>query len=223
MRLASVLAIVVVSTLTACSTTVDGTPTTGVVTQSSEQGLAALLPSSDEIADILRTPPLEVDRSYEVMPEWDITATDPSCMSAIANTVTTTYDGSGYLNVFGTVLQEAGGDELSYDIDPGVVEFGSPSDAIAFVERVADQWRGCTNATVTYQQDGATRTWLVAEPDEQDGVWATVSFEQPNVWACARAIGSRSTIVADVRACGYGLTEGAAEIAHNILSRVATV
>jgi hypothetical protein len=208
--------------LTGCTTTVTGSPTK-VVADSGQQGLDTLVPTADEVAAILRSPPLEADSMYDRMPEWDITTDNPNCLSAIANTVTATYADSGYLAVYGIVFQEASGDELGYDIDPAVVQFRSPADAQAQVARISAQWQSCGNAQVGYTEDGVVRTWLVAEAEERNGVWATVSSEQPDDWTCSRAIGSESDIVADVRACGYGLDEGAAEIAHNILGRVAKV
>lgn len=209
--------------ISGCTTTVDGTPTTVVAAAVEQQGLAALVPSPEEIAEILQAPPLLVDRTYEELSDWDISIDDPTCMSTIANTVVETYRDSNYVAVFGMVLNEADADDPSYDIDPAAVEFSNPGDAQAYVDRIAADWQSCANTSVTYTQNGATRQWMIHDAEEQDGVWATVSYEQPQDWACSRAIGAVSNIVADVRACGYGLDEGSAELAHNILSRVATV
>ena len=208
--------------VTGCTTMVTGTPTASHP-GTSEQGLAALVPTPDEVAEILQTPPLVVDRTYEAMTDWDISVDNPRCMSAVANTVSETYEGADYVDVFGMVLNEADADDPSYDIDPAAVQFSSPTAAQSYVDRIASDWRACADTSVSYTQNGETRQWQVHSPEEQDGVWATVSYEQPNEWACSRAIGAMADIVADVRSCGFGMDEGSAEIAQDILSRVATV
>lgn len=219
----AVLALVTACSLASCTTVVPGTATTASFAGADAQGLAALLPSADEIADILRTPPLALDHDYTTMPVWDISVADPTCMSAVANTVTAIYDGSRFVEVHGVVLQEAGEDALGYDIDPAAVRFGNPADAAAFVERISAQWQACTGTSVSYTEDGTVRTWQIGDVEERDGVWSTASVESPYGWTCARAVGSVSDVVADVRACGYELTEGADELAADILSRVAAV
>lgn len=211
----------------ACTTTVTGSPTTVTAAGVEQQGLAALVPTPEEVAEILHAPPLVVDRTYEDLTEWDISIDDPTCMSAIANTVVETYEGADYVDVFGMVLNEADADAdadaSSYDIDPAAVEFSSPAAARAYVERIAADWQTCADRSVTYTQNGEVRQWRIHSPEERDGVWATVSYELPEEWACSRAIGAMAEIVADVRSCGYGLDEGSAEIVQDILSRVATV
>lgn len=208
--------------VTGCTATVTGTPTASN-SRSSERGLAALVPTPEEVAEILQTPPLVVDRTYEQLTSWDISIDDPKCMSAIANTVVETYEGAGHVDVYGMVLHEADVEDPTYDIDPAAVEFSNAEAAQAYVDRIASDWRACADASVSYTQNGQTRQWQVHSPEEQDGVWATVSYEQPNDWACSRAVGAISNIVADVRSCGFGMDEGSAEVAQDILSRVATV
>lgn len=234
-----------VGLMTACATTVTGTPkaekaqagsgSTSASTPASsstnppaavpgsvaEQDLAGLLLPSEDIQAVMDAPDLAVDKTYDQMPPSTVGYIPEDCASAAYNTVETGYRDSPFTGTRGVVMQEpASAPQLLHVVDEGVVAFPDAAAATAYVSKTVGNWAHCAKNPFTAQRPEAVEHWNFGDVSENNGVNAIPKTAEGSGWTCSHAITSKANVVVDVAACGFTINDQAVTIVSRIRDKV---
>lgn len=138
------------------------------------------------------------------------------CLAVEANTMTEVFDGSGFREVRGAVLDA---DDESADLDQGVIEFDTPAAARAFVDRTVATWQRCAGTLLTVS-DEDPEPWLLSmqAPESDDGV-ELVRVRSDAGYVSTHAMRVVGDVVIDVRASHEGVSEHASALVNAISGR----
>lgn len=212
--LASLL--IMVATTAGCARTVDGAPRVAGASDPASSELDRMLLSDSQINAIMAATAMVTYRTYTGIPvQPGEVYSDPQCAVALFNTTVPAYRDSGYVTTRGKKISENVND-MTHDVDQAVVEFKNPSDAEKFVASATTAWHSCGGRTVTYTgTDRETYTWTIGIP-KAVGQIVAIKNDNTGGWGCAHAMTAKSTIVVDVDACGYSVTDEAIAIVRAI-------
>lgn len=162
--------------------------------------LPELLPTPVEARSAVDSPgllPLFTYRKPESLPSGALS--EPGCTGAIIPNAASSYGGSGHVGIYGRLSD----DLRTRRVSTGVAAFGSAEEARAFVENEVQRWTECSGRVLTITMNDRIQKWDVAQPARAYGVDVLMRREEgAPEYACARAVGSRSNIAADVLVCG---------------------
>lgn len=187
--------------LAGCASTVAGTARfaglgSDGATVSAAQ-LDGLFPDAGAVADLARTGPLGAPRTYSSPPAATAGPDSPSCTAAVL-------PGAGYpgsqTDVRGQSLTETSGKNPG-TVEMMVVRFDTDTDATSFVDGLWSSWGQCGGELVRFAGDDGN--WVLGAPRIAYGA-RTVgrAREGGQGFGCARAVGVRGNLVADVTDCG---------------------
>jgi hypothetical protein len=187
-------------------------------------GLPALLPSLDEIRDIMKSPDLVVSKTWTELevpdPAKNIYA-PAECLSAMIGGEAPTYEGSGFHAYFGLSQQDS-----AHAVDDAVATFDNAAAASAFVSKTVDQWRVCAGKKLAWAEPQEHRysLWALGEPVESGGVTTIrdVNGQNRTVATAVRAVAAKANVAVDIQVVVSGelSDEAATTIATRILDRI---
>jgi serine/threonine kinase PknH len=196
---------------------------------SATRPLDSILLSEAEINAIMGASDMKTAEGNRALkPSSMVEVSSRECMGALYPGLDQTYQGSAVEDVTWNVLEKPGGlnragDGNNHFVDQDVAAFPHNTDqALAFVQRSANQWKACTGQTVTVTYSGNLNyTWTVGNLTG-DAPTITQSYTQEggHGYACQRVLSAVSNIVIDVKACSDHITDEASRIANRIAANV---
>lgn len=187
------------------------------------------LPDNDELAQILgATRAMRGHDYYELfVPEAGAQISNPGCTTMLTPGMNTTYVSTSYQFVAGRWASDS--DAQGFDETRNstffAVSFPSVAEARAAVDAARSAWQTCSDVTMTqHESDGDVMTVMLGKPtDTERGVAVLNTIEGGEGWRCARALGSYSSVVADVNVCGDDATvEQATAVQEKIFQKIQT-
>jgi hypothetical protein len=210
--------------LTACASTVSGTP---VRARSSGQvdGLTAMLLSIEDIGAITGLTDLEITNAYDELLGF-LEFTPEECIGVPFNTIDKGYRDSRYQAISGMVMQPPE-PTLRDWVDEAVVQFATAADAHRFVTESAAKWRNCagTEVRAVPDEENGLQIWKIGDTSDIEvlpelrGLMVRTTRVDVAEPECAHAMTDRANIVIDVVVCGQNDVAEAETILERIANR----
>jgi serine/threonine kinase PknH len=189
----------------------ESTTTTATV---SPARLDTILLSTAQINTIMGASTIQPADSRTDLYDRVFTVSVPDCLGALVGASRQVYASSGYSEAKAQGLQEPGVNP-DHIVEQAAVGFPSADKAGAFVTASAAKWKACAGQTVTQTNtQGSTDVWtfgsLAGNPPK---IALLHTEERGGGWACQHVLSAVSTVVIDVKACGYFISDQASRIA----------
>ncbi len=202
--------------LSACVSTVEGTATRGqgAVQRSvpllDEDKLDEIPLTIGELNGIVGSTQMEVTSELEEMTDHSATVSDPDCLGAIYGAEEPVYEGTDWIAVRDQVAREPDEDNDHW-VEQTAVLYPAAANARDFFDSSSDIWQDCANETIAVA-DG-DYFWMLDDVDVGDTMIAqTASQDDANGWACQHALSLVSNVTVEAWACGYSISDEAAQI-----------
>lgn len=194
------------------STPADTAAAAPAVTFEDKFKLGLVLLDADEVAPLIGSVPQMFGNTYFdiFVPAPGADYSNPGCTGALTPGMNTTFATSKYQFVAGQRL--ADGDVQGLDSTRNatqmLVSFPSVEDARSVIDAARPLWQACGGASMKRtDSDGQTVVTTMGEPvDTKYGLAMLNIAEGGDGWRCGRALGSYSSVVADVMVCGNEAT-----------------
>lgn len=195
-------------------------PTSATTTAApvAEEGLRALLLTSEQINPIMAATDMAVTRTHTALSDDSATMEPRECLAVDGAAQEQVYADSGHTGVREQMLSE--GDDFEHFVDQAVIAFPSAKRAAAFFDASAKQWPACQH----YSHTQSGTTWTAGAVSNVNGVLSTVAT-QDNAgnevsWACGRALTVANNVVVDVNTCSADPKDSAVVVARQIAAKV---
>lgn len=148
------------------------------------------------------------------------TVSIPECLSTVGIILDPVYQGTGYTALSTDILLDS-----KHQLSQAVSSFPSADQALAFVQNLANNWRGCAGQTITAQTipvgvAGGTSTQGQYTLGSLVGDMPTIAVSQHGASGdCQRAVSAVSNLVIDVEACTSPLTDQGRQIAEKMAGK----
>lgn len=182
--------------------------------------LPKLLATVDEIKDVMKSPDVVTQQTWNKPDDSTDTKVDPvECISAAFGGEAVSYNGSNFTAIY--IVRQADPKGLP-DVDEGVAAFENPAAAASFVSKSVAQWRQCAGKQLIWTwPDGSTVPWTVGDPTESGGMTTirnTAVLHQD--LGLVRTLAAKSNIVVDLQVLALNLGDEPTVIAKRILDRI---
>lgn len=218
--------VIAVSVLLAgCVTTVQGTATRSQgagplnVPPLDEAKLDSVLLTIGELNGIVGSTQMKVTSELDDMTDHSADVSDPDCLGAVYGAEEPVYSGTDWTAVRDQVAREPS-DDNDHWVEQTVVLYPAAENAQEFFDRSTATWQDCANDAIAVG-DG-DYLWELDEVAVGDTmITQMTSQEGADGWACQHALSLVSNVTVEVWACGYSITEEAAEIATAMVDNAA--
>ena len=186
--------------------------------------LPTLLLSAGELGQTIGAPTLKSKTMFDSMESMStLTLSEPRCSGVIFGVFDEQYRGSGYRGLLGVLSDQPDG-PLGPSASESVLTFDDAGAAARLGDSQRAKWDWCTDRPLRVTADNGVLVWVAAPARTINGV-ATVArtLEGGQGYGCARALASRSNVVADVDVCDPDAStaaEHAAAVVTKILDKV---
>lgn len=211
--------------LTGCVSSTDGTAvrSRGAAPQDvaplDEAQLDGVLLSVDELNTIVDSTRMKVTSELEEMTDHSAEVSDPACLGAVYGGEAPVYEGTGWTAVRDQVAREPD-DDNDHWVEQTAVLYPAAGNAQQFFDESSATWQECANAAITVG-DGDYR-WELEDVEAGDTLITQLTTQEgADGWACQHALSKVSNLTAEVWACGYDITDEAAEIATAMVEKAA--
>lgn len=225
-RAGAFCAIITASVLiSGCVSTVEGTATRGQgagpvdVPALEESQLDGVLLSIGELNGIMGSTQMKVTSELDEMTDHSADVTDPDCLGAVYGAEEPVYDGTDWTAVRDQVAREAD-DDNDHWVEQTAVLYPKGQNAEDFFDESAQTWENCANDAIGVGdgdylwelEDVETGDQLITQMTRQEGA---------DGWACQHALSFVSNLTVEAWACGYSITNEAADIANAMIENAA--
>ena len=226
LRDCAVRAVIAVSVvLSGCANTVEGTAirAEGADPQNvpalDEAELDGILLTIDELNGIVGSTEMELASELEEMTDHSADVSDPDCLGAVYGAEEPVYAGSGWTAVRDQVAREPS-DDNDHWVEQTAVLYPAAANAQEFFDGSSATWQDCANDAIAVG-DG-DYLWELDDVEIGDTmITQATSQEGADGWACQHALSVISNLTVEVWACGYSITDEAAEIATAMVENAA--
>ena len=169
------------------------------------QAVPQLLLSEDKLSSIMGTP-MRFAAATEQPTDYSQRITGTECAAAYGPIAQSSYAGSGYTALRGSVFKESNPDPQrgSASAQQAVIAYPSADAAKAALEKQVEDWRGCANRSVFRKVDPADPSAEVKFGDvvtADDNIYLISQAVGPSGVACDRALDLKSNVVIDSIVC----------------------
>jgi serine/threonine-protein kinase len=206
--------------------TTTSTPPPAPVTPLPVEALDNLLPTPEELAQIMGASKLAVWKSFDRMSDESPALDKKSCIGAFAPAQAAPYvDAGGWTAVREQAVHEPGPVPIAFEVIQAAIEFPSVEAADKALASQTAVWASCSGQEFTTSFAGTpTEPWKFGPLTAKDRLISMTQFpireNRPTSGPCQRAVKVQANMVADVFACRIGVTDQAIEIADAILAKV---
>lgn len=223
----AVAAVLVASVLlTGCVHSVQGTatrqsPGQGVpvdVPPLDEADLDAVLLTIGELNGIMGATQMKVTSELDQMTDHSAKVSDPDCLGAVYGAEEPVYAGTGWTAVRDQVAREPT-DDNDHWVEQTAVLYPAAENAQEFFDKSAAIWADCANNAIGVG-DG-DYLWALEDLQMEDTmITQTANQEGADGWGCQHAVTLVANLTVEAWACGYRITDEAAEIATAMIDNV---
>jgi eukaryotic-like serine/threonine-protein kinase len=192
----------------------------------SPKAVDALLPTPEQVAQIIGASQLAVFKAVDTVIDETAVIAQKNCVGAYAPAQVNVYADTGWTAMRAQAVHEPGDVPIAFEIFQAVAEFPTAAAAQKVLADQTAQWAACsgTDFTLTYPNLGP-QSWKFGPLTKTATV---ISMKQvpndpnnkPATGGCQRALAVRNNVVADVWACRLGLNNQAVDLASAILAKV---
>lgn len=218
-----VIAISVV--LSGCVSTVEGTAirAQGADPQNvpplDEAKLDGILLTIGELNGIVGSTQMKVTSELDEMTDHSADVSDPDCLGAVYGAEEPVYAGTDWTAVRDQVAREPGEDNDHW-VEQTAVLYPAASNAQDFFDTSTSTWQDCADSAIAVG-DG-DYLWALEGVEVGDSmITQMASQEGADGWACQHALSLVSNVTVEAWACGYSITDEAAEIATAMVDNAA--
>ena len=212
--------------LTGCVSTVRGTAVQGRpagpldVAPLTESRLDTLLLGVDELNDIMGSTQMKVTSELDEMTDHADEVSDPDCLGAVYGAEEPVYAGTGWTAVRDQVVREPS-DDNEHWVEQTAVLYPAAADAQAFFDESTATWLDCANSAIGVG-DGEYLWQLGDVESESSLITQLTTQEGTDGWACQHALSLVSNATVEAWACGYSISDEAAEIVSAMVDNAAS-
>lgn len=182
--------------------------------------LSAMLLDPSGVNSVMESSSMAPGDPITSMDSSPATLSLPNCLGALYTSQDPVYAGSGYTGVSGLVSSEPG-DNYDHWVNQAAVAFPSADKAKEFLQTAADKWKDCAGQTVTVTVKTTTHRWTFAQlTGSPPKITMMEAQEAADGWECQRAMGVDNNVVADVKACGYRISDQGGQIVDKVLTKI---
>jgi serine/threonine protein kinase len=188
--------------------------------------LNALLPTPEELAQIMGAAQLAVWKSSDSMSDESPALDKKNCLNAFAPAQAPLYvDAGGWTAVRIQAVHEPGPVPIAFEVIQAAVEFSSADAANKALANQIAQWASCSGQEFTTTYPGVPpEPWKFGPLTTKDNLISMnespIRQNNPTSGPCQRAVKLQANMIADVFACRIGVSNQAVDIANAILAKV---
>ncbi|WP_283605881.1 sensor domain-containing protein [Mycolicibacterium poriferae] len=211
--------------LAGCVSTVDGTAVRGRpagpldVPLLTESQLDGLLLSIGELNGIMGSTQMKVTSELDEMTDHADEVSDPDCLGAVYGAEEPVYAGSGWTAVRDQVAREPN-DDNEHWVEQTAVLYPAAENAQGFFDDSTATWQDCANSAIGVG-DGEY-LWQLGDVENDDNLITQLTTQEgADGWACQHALSLVSNVTVEAWACGYAVSDEAAEIVTAMVDNAA--
>lgn len=184
-----------------------------------ESELDGLLLSIGELNGIMGSTQMKVTSELDEMTDHADEVSDPDCLGAVYGAEEPVYAGSGWTAVRDQVAREPN-DDNEHWVEQTAVLYPAAENAQGFFDDATATWRDCANSAIGVG-DGEYM-WQLGEVENDDNrITQLTTQEGADGWACQHALSLVSNVTVEAWACGYAVSDEAAEIVTAMVDNAA--
>jgi len=197
--------------------------------------LGSLLLTIDQLNTIMGSTNLQVAyaNGNDQLTGTGDTYSDPGCVTSIETLEPSMYEGSNYTAASAQFVKDSTDAQNpdapdAHNLEQVAVLFPSADTAHAFFHSQSDRSKACAGKTVNVNvppsgsSPGGQVTWQINGVTARDTtITQTMDRQNPEGWACQRALHAVSNVVFNVIACSASISNQAADIADQMDAKVA--
>ena len=184
-----------------------------------EAKLDEILLTIEELNRIVGSTRMEVASELDEMTDHSAEVSDPDCLGAVYGAEEPVYAGTGWTAMRDQLVREPDEDNDHW-VEQTAVLYPSAENAQMFFADSTLTWQDCANAAIGVGEgnylweldDVGVGETLITQRTTQEGA---------DGWACQHALSVVSNLTVEAWACGYSITDEAAEIADEMVRNAA--
>ena len=184
-----------------------------------EAKLDEVLLSVEVLNRIVGSTRMEVASELDEMTDHSAEVSDPDCLGAVYGAEEPVYAGTGWTAMRDQLVREPDEDNDHW-VEQTAVLYPSAENAQMFFADSTLTWQDCANAAIGVGEgnylweldDVGVGETLITQRTTQEGA---------DGWACQHALSVVSNLTVEAWACGYSITDEAAEIADEMVRNAA--
>ncbi|WP_428338658.1 serine/threonine-protein kinase PknH/PknJ [Mycobacterium sp.] len=202
------------------------TPSPSPVAPLPPSALDNLLPTPEEVAQIMGATKLAIFKATDKMTDETGVIDRKQCLGAFAPEQAPVYvETGGWTAVRAQAVHEPGDVPIAFEVFQAVIELPTAAVAENSLTAQTAQWASCsgTEFTTTYP-NSVPVPWkfgpLTAKGNLLSMMQLPVKNNNPATGPCQRAVAVQNNMVADVWACRIGISNQAVDLANAILAKI---
>ncbi|MDA2890186.1 sensor domain-containing protein [Mycolicibacterium sp. BiH015] len=184
-----------------------------------EAELDEILLTIGEINGILGSTQMKVTSELDEMTDNSEKVSDPDCLGAVYGAEAPVYEGTDWTAVRDQVAREPGEDNDHW-VEQTAVLYPAEQNAQDFFDRSLATWQDCANDAIVVGE--GEYIWELGDVSVDDTLITQMTTQEgADGWACQHALSFVSNVTVEAWACGYDITDEAAEIADAMIANAA--
>lgn len=184
-----------------------------------EAKLDEILLTVDELNRIVGSTGMEVTSELTEMTDHSADVSDPDCLGAVYGAEEPVYAGTGWTAVRDQVAREPD-DDNDHWVEQTAVLYPAAQNAQDFFDDSLATWQDCANDAIGVGE--GDYLWELDDVHVGDTLITQVTTQEgADGWACQHALSLVSNVTVEAWACGYSITDEAAEIADVMVANAA--
>jgi hypothetical protein len=184
-----------------------------------EAKLDHVLLTVDELNRIVDSTRMEITSELDEMNDHSADVSDPDCLGAVYGAEAPVYAGTDWTAMRDQVAREPD-DDNDHWVEQTVVLYPEVRNAQDLFADSSAAWQDCANAAIAVGE--GDYLWLLGDVGVGDTlITQRTTQEGADGWACQHALSVVSNVTVEAWACGYSITDEAAEIADAMIQNAA--
>lgn len=226
-RIAAVVAVAVAASAAAAVFTHERPAPSAAPTGSSSvtpDRLDTILLNAEAVTTIMGASNMAGDPPDDNMYTPTSTLSDPDCLGANYVAAEPIYAGSGWSAVSNQILNQArpdNPDSSQFWVNQAAVSFPTERQAHDFLDRSANQWKGCSGRVVKDDDESQPSPWSFADLTRSSTAISQLSFQEGgHGWGCQHSLGFQLNVVVEAVACGDHIQDQATRIVAQMVNNI---
>ncbi|PRC42845.1 sensor domain-containing protein [Mycobacterium sp. ITM-2017-0098] len=184
-----------------------------------EAKLDEILLTVGELNEIVGSTRMEVTSELDEMTDHSAEVSDPDCLGAVYGAEEPVYAGSGWTAMRDQLVREPDEDNDHW-VEQTAVLYPSAQNARTFFADSSSTWQDCANAAIAVGE--GDYLWELDDVGVGDTLITQMTTQEgADGWACQHALSVVSNLTVEAWACGYNISDEAAEIADAMIQNAA--